>query len=268
MESTISEVRRLTEGWRAAPAVHVVESHRELPLPADEACEAMYHRGQVFITHRESRERVAQLVGHEVLAHHGLRTLLGRERWTEFMRAVDDGARAGDRLLLALQREVRASYGDLPPGIAADEAAALLVELRMDAAAGRLAVKRPLQKRLRAAAAQAAREFLYLEVAANADELEGTLLEAEALLRNGPDGLLPGMGRWYRAAMPAKPMGPRIPARSLAESEAMLAAEASRDRSREEWKAMGTFWGGMLSMMALAGCIGYWLLLLLGLLRV
>lgn len=268
MESTISEVRRLTEGWRAAPAVHVVESHRELPLPADEACEAMYHRGQVFITHRESRERVAQLVGHEVLAHHGLRTLLGRERWTEFMRAVDDGARAGDRLLLALQREVRASYGDLPPGIAADESAALLVELRMDAAAGRLAVKRPLQKRLRAAAAQAAREFLYLEVAANADELEGTLLEAEALLRNGPDGLLPGMGRWYRAAMPAKPMGPRIPARSLAESESMMAAEAHRLNSPGEWKMVGTFASAVGGAFMAAAGIGYLLLLVLGVVHI
>lgn len=270
MEATIQEVRRLTGGWKNLPPVHVVQDHKRLPVLASRDTEGLAHRGEVFLVGDQRPARVAQLLGHELLAHTGLRRILGRERWAGFMGAIADGARRGDPILERCREHVRSVYrddrGELYLGTLseADEMAACLGELLFDPATRPVLIEGGDRKRLRALARQLQREVLLLDIPADADEVVGGLLQAEDEMR---DGLRGPAAWWYRAAMPAKakPMGPAHPARSTAESAAMLEAERHRRQERNfGWDGSVLF----LAVLTIIGCLGYWVLLILGIVRV
>lgn len=231
MESATSrEVRRLTRSWRRGPPVHVVASPEDFPGGADDLTHAMFVGGEVFIRDNPPSD-VASLVAHEAVVHFGLRQLLGPRGWADWMAAVLAGARDGDPKLSSAQRHVHRVYGeDLRPRISADETLARLVESRTDSRTGRLRIEKPLVKRWAALRGRVARDLLHCRWPATLDEAEGTLLEAECLIRAGWVSTVPPW-RWYRAPMPTKPMGASRPPRSVAESEAWIKAE----RERWDW---------------------------------
>lgn len=198
MEATVSQVKRLTAGWRHLPRVEVVSSPGELPVRAPDDTRGLFHRGEVFIVDQPADD-VARVLGHELVAHAGLRRLHGPKRhWAGFMAAVSAGARAGDPVLSTLQHRVRCVYGDnMQPLLQADEVAAHLGEILWCPERGAEvrawapnaqshALKRHLQ-----------REWLLLERKADGQELVGALQNAEQLLRKGR--LLAPRLWWYPA---------------------------------------------------------------------
>lgn len=265
METTSKLVQKLTHGWRALPSLEVVPSAQALPMVAPEDARGLFADGAVYVVH-QAEDSVPSVLGHELVGHAGLRLLHG-EHWPEFMAAISAGAREGDPALRNMRDHVRTVYGELGATKEADEAAARLAELMWDPGVGPLLRQGEQTKRWHAAVRHLERRLLLLDSPADADEVRGNLLLAEDLLRLGH---LPGPAGWcYRPGiMPTpKPMGATPPPRSLRESEAMLKAEEYRRNAPGEWKMVFAVIGLFACAALAAVCIGYWALLLLGIVR-
>ena len=262
MEVSLQEVHRITADWRAAPPIHVVRSYEHLPVPSPPDADALYTGDAVYLVGDHPPDRVAQLLGHEVHCHHGLRLLHGPRAWTGFMGAVAAGARGGDLTLQRCREHVRNAYrdadGELYLGtlLEADETAARLAELLFDPELGPFVAAHPHRDRLAALLGHIQRDVLLFDEPATAGQVRGALLEAAALIRDGRR-----FWNWAGWCYPAptmpipKPMGPAQPARDLAESEWLLQQEASRRRFWEDGKGALVAWGGILSLIVLIACI-------------
>lgn len=144
LEKAKEVVDGLTAKWKNGPRVHVVASHRDLPVPAPSNARGIYHRGQVYVvaaSHRDGaqvRQTVGRTLAHEAVSHYGLRELLGREGWDRLMRQINAAVAAGNKPLKEIQAEIRRLYVDkngkfnLTADIEADEIAARVVEAAVD----------------------------------------------------------------------------------------------------------------------------------------
>jgi hypothetical protein len=270
METALEQVQRVATAWPYLPAVRVVPTAAHLPGRQAPDTVGLFHRGEVFVVAAQPPAQVPRILAHEAV-HATVRAELGPADWRAFMGAVAAGARAGDEALIALRQDVRATYltahGEpcLTGLQEADEVVARAAEWALDPDEVRFPVARPRRAVWALLAGQIARRVFYADVPVGRQQLLGMLVAVEHRLRTG--SRLPAcQGRWYSAAvMPsAKPLGPSVPARDLAESQQML------DRSKDWSEAFGEL--GHMAMLvagvlAIVGGVGYWALLILGIVR-
>jgi hypothetical protein len=263
-ETVRQQTYDLIRDWRYAPPIHVVDGVGALPFPAPEDAHGAYFRRSVYLVDRPELD-VPLILGHEVIGHHAPRALLG-SRWRTTMRAIALAVRAGDPRFQRLHWHVASAYADdngqlgLSNIQVADEIVARLAELRIHPRTASVEIQRPGWKRMRAAWGHFRREWLHLDEPLTIDELEGLLDTGSALIRSGFTPWNPAWW-WYKPRMPqSKPMGPKVPAKSLRESERMLTAVNQRD---EDW-AFLKLWGVLLLGLLSVGVLIYeaWDLLL------
>jgi hypothetical protein len=137
-------VDQLTASWKNGPRIHVVQTAADLPGDNPPDVRGLYERGQVWIVagaHRtgaDVRRSIMRTLAHEAMAHYGLRNMLGREGWTQLMRNIQLGIKAGNRELRRIRDFVRETYVDadgtfyLNEAQEADEIAAKAVEEAID----------------------------------------------------------------------------------------------------------------------------------------
>lgn len=133
-------VDAITAKWKSGPKVKVVQSYLDLPVKAPRDVKGMYYQGTAYVValrHRNAQD-VGRTLAHEVIAHHGLRNMLGRDDWTKLMNQVQFAIKAGNKPLKALRDTVRERYVNedgtytLSPNIEADEIIALGIESAVD----------------------------------------------------------------------------------------------------------------------------------------
>jgi hypothetical protein len=129
-------VKDLTKKWKNGPPVFTVATPRDLPVDAPDDANGMYFKGQVWIVasaHRTAAD-VSRTLGHEAIAHYGLRNVLGTDEWRRFMANIQLALKSGNKLLKDIQARVRRAYVDgqgrfnLTANQEADEIAAKVVE--------------------------------------------------------------------------------------------------------------------------------------------
>jgi hypothetical protein len=210
--------------------VHVVAAASDFPVPAPSDAVGLWCPGDgVYLVEHPTQDPTPVLL-HEAYAHHGVRALLGPRGWSEFMLAVSEGVRGEDPSLYRAGKAIQRAYGNLRPRLRADEVIARVAEIRADPATGRLRVRNPMAKRWAALRGRIARDVLQRPRPASIEEVEGVLLETEALISDGWCATVPPW-QWYRPPM-SKPMGTRKPPRSWQESKDLLDAE----KHRQEWR--------------------------------
>ena len=136
-----SAIDKLTANHDNGPAVHVVESTKDLPVDAPSDAKGMYHKGQVWIVaeNNSSAKEVASTYAHEAIAHYGLRNMLGVTDWKALMAHIQLAVKSGNKPLAAISKSIRATYVDaqgrfnLTEGQESDEIAARVVENAIDA---------------------------------------------------------------------------------------------------------------------------------------
>jgi hypothetical protein len=131
-------IGRLAAGWRAAPPIEVVETCRDLPVPAPLGARGLLWRGRVFVNAQQMPATLARTLAHEAVGHFGVRQVL-KGKWQRFMGAVHDGIQSRrDRKLSQLGDSVRKTYVDkrgrceLMPLQLADEVTAAASEIFAD----------------------------------------------------------------------------------------------------------------------------------------
>lgn len=137
-------VNQLAAKWQNGPRIVVVQSVADLPTDVQARvgpkARGVYTRDAVYIVadNNTGRDSVARTLAHEVIAHEGLRGMLGQQGHIELMRRIQKGVSQGDALLMASRDYVRRAYAgaNLTPKQEADEIAAHVVEMAVDPATG------------------------------------------------------------------------------------------------------------------------------------
>lgn len=144
VEATKKVVDRVGAKWKNGPRIIVVGTTADLPdnvrARVGKGARGVYTRDAVFVIAKNntSADWVARTLAHEVIAHEGLRGLLGQQGHVEFMKRINDGVEKGDPLLVASRDFVRRAYAgaSLTPKQEADEIAAHVVEMAVDPVTG------------------------------------------------------------------------------------------------------------------------------------
>lgn len=133
-------VDAITAKWKSGPKVKVVNTYLDLPVKAPRDVKGMYYQGIAYVVamrHRNAQD-VGRTLAHEVIAHHGLRNMLGRDDWMKLMKQVQFAIKAGNKPMAALRDTVRERYVNedgtytLSPNIESDEIIALGIESAID----------------------------------------------------------------------------------------------------------------------------------------
>lgn len=195
------------ERWKSGPAVKVVTTPADLPMAAPSDAQGVYFQGQVHLVASNIRNplQAMRVLGHEAIAHYGLREMLGRDGFRQFTNQVQLALKTGNKALAEIRADVRAAYVDedgnfnLTPGQESDEIAAKVVEQAIDADGN----FRPGFGFVKAVYAKIA-EFLRslgLTVRFTHTELQGMLVNAQRSLEAGKrtagarDALAPVLAR-------------------------------------------------------------------------
>jgi hypothetical protein len=188
-------VMGMAKDWRNGPTVRVVAKPGDLPGNRAPDTRGLYLNGVAYIVagrHHSSRALLATLA-HEVIAHHGLRTMLGGVEWERAMRNIQQGLERGDAALVEIRDQIRGAYRDeagnfnLSPDQEADEIAARAVELGFDAGAGEFRTEYEWVKRAYSRIAQFLRNLGFYVRFTNA-ELQGMLARAQRFLADPAKG--------------------------------------------------------------------------------
>ncbi len=136
LDKAQSIVKGLTKKWRNGPPIEVVATPADLPMEAPADANGMYYKGKVWVvaSAHKTPEQISRTLGHEAIAHYGLRNILGTEEWRRFMGNINLALKSGNKPLKAIQARVREAYVDeqgrfnLTANQEADEIAAKVVE--------------------------------------------------------------------------------------------------------------------------------------------
>jgi hypothetical protein len=140
-------VDSMTASWKAGPKVHVVGTWRELParFKATAQVRGVHSMGEAWIVaaaHRtgdDVRHQVGKTLAHEVVAHYGLRQILGDDFDKLLTKPMRLAVTSGNKAMIQLRDEVRHLYRspdgsyNLTASQEADEMAARAVEQAVDA---------------------------------------------------------------------------------------------------------------------------------------
>lgn len=192
---TVAELRSVVDpvvrSWANPPEIVVVDTAADLPMAAPSDAAGAYFQGTVYLVASRMRtpQKALQFLGHEAIAHYGLREMLGPDGWKSMMANIQLALKAGNVELGKLQAEVRQAYTDsdgkfrLSAETEADEIAARAVEM----AVGPDGKFRPGFGFFKAVYAKIA-EFLRglgIKVAFTNTELQGMLVNAQRFLQVG-----------------------------------------------------------------------------------
>ncbi len=144
VEATKKVVDRIGAKWKNGPRIIVVGTTADLPdnvrARVGKGARGVYTRDAVFVIAKNntSADWVARTLAHEVIAHEGLRGLLGQEGHAKMMQRIQKGADQGVPLLVASRDYVRRAYAgqNLTKKQEADEIAAHVVEMAVDPVTG------------------------------------------------------------------------------------------------------------------------------------
>ena len=122
----------------------VVDTAADLPITYPDDGRGLYVDGKMYVVTSAMRTRadIMRVVGHEAIAHLGLRVLLGPAGWKQFMNHISVATKMGNKALAEIRDYVRSQYVaengqyNLSPAQEADEIAARAVELAIDTVAG------------------------------------------------------------------------------------------------------------------------------------
>jgi hypothetical protein len=135
---------RIAAKWTNGPKIEVVPTHHDLPGEHPRNTSGLYMNGKAYLvadrlgSKAAVENAVGRVVAHEVIAHHGLRELLGREDWYKLMGNINRAIEQGNVPLSKIRDEVRRLYVDrngrymLTDAREADEIAARAVEQAVD----------------------------------------------------------------------------------------------------------------------------------------
>lgn len=199
----------ITTNW-SVPVV-VVATPGDLPIDAPDDARGLYHKGTVYLvaSTNPTRALVLKTLMHEAVAHHGLRTMLGREAWRKMMNQIAFAVKAGNKPLREISGYVRRTYVDedgkfnLTPTQEADEIAARAVEQGVDPITGEFKPGFGWLKAVFAKVAQFLRDIGFSISFSNV-ELQGALVNAMRGLNAGPRK--PFAGKEAMAARNGKPL--------------------------------------------------------------
>jgi hypothetical protein len=135
------DIAPVLKRWKNGPSVTVVATPSDLPMVAPFDAHGVYFNGKVYIVAANVRNtaKLMQVLGHEAIAHYGLRESLGATGFRQFTSQVQLALKSGNKPLAAIRAEVRAAYVDengkfnLSPEQESDEIAAKVVEQAIDA---------------------------------------------------------------------------------------------------------------------------------------
>ncbi|HEY8357710.1 MAG TPA: LPD38 domain-containing protein [Ramlibacter sp.] len=142
VQQTQAVVDRVTANWKGGFAVRVVATSADLPgRPSNARGRYVNGVGYIVANKHRTAQDVGRTLAHEVINHHGLRAMLGRDRWKQLMAQVRAAAHAGNPEVQAAQQLVRLAYRNADgsfmyedrPELEADEIAARLIEASVDA---------------------------------------------------------------------------------------------------------------------------------------
>ena len=187
-----SAANKLSANWKSGPAIKVVASTEELPVPAPTDARGLIHNGTAYIVARNHTDRdgVARTLGHEAIGHYGLWRMLGDEGTRQFQRNLQLALKSGNVPLTKLSEKVRRLYVDSNGGFnlnTADEAneiAAFAVEDAIDTATGEFKPGFGLLKSVYAKVADFLRSLGIMVKFTNI-ELQGMLVSAMRGLKTG-----------------------------------------------------------------------------------
>jgi hypothetical protein len=144
VERIQSIANKIAEKWTSTPKPEVVATYRDLPIESPPDTKGLYYQGKAYVVanrmggERDIKREVGRVVAHEVIAHHGLRDMLGREDWYKLMSSINRAVEQGNVPLSKIRDEVRAAYVDkdgrylLSKAREADEIAARAIEQAID----------------------------------------------------------------------------------------------------------------------------------------
>ena len=169
----------------------MVATPADLPVPAPPDARGLYLDGTAYIVaSTQSLATVPRTLGHEVLVHYGLRTILGAAGMKRLLATIQNALKAGNVPLLELQAEVRRVYVDeagqfnLTPEGESEEIAARAVERGVDPETGQFRTGMSWLKQVWARAAGFLRR-LKINVPFTVAELHGMLAASARNVRSG-----------------------------------------------------------------------------------
>lgn len=254
--------------WQRGPAVHIAPTARDLPVPAPADARGVFHQGEVHVVAQQMPTTLAQTLMHEAVGHYGMRKWLGAE-WPGFMRAVQNGAKAGDAGLQQLQAHIRQTYVDdagayqLSARQEADELSAYVAEQLVCYQTGTLRPDRAWQKALQATKGRLIREGLLVEGQVTQAELEGALFLVAKHMEGWPwlqaQGRISELLARCGIIWPMPKFDPLKRPPTYLENMELLRREDKRLQDKED---RGALWDIFLGLLGLIGIVGALILLL------
>jgi len=135
-------INQLAKQWDID--VRVVATPADLPVAAPADARGFYSNGVIYVVASTNTTSASLLrtLGHEAIAHLGLRALLGREGHAKMMAHIQVAIKVGNKQLRDIRDKVRALYVDkdgkfnLSPAEESDEIAAFATEQAIDPVTG------------------------------------------------------------------------------------------------------------------------------------
>jgi hypothetical protein len=131
IESRIATVRNK---WPSMPTVTVVQTNADLPFSADAGVDGAYSDGEVFLVADmiADEKQLQKVLAHECIMHHSLEQMLGDYGFSKVHEAMQDLQKKNDPRIIALAKDIRSRYGNLPAEIQTKEMIALAGEQCLD----------------------------------------------------------------------------------------------------------------------------------------
>jgi hypothetical protein len=134
-------VNQVSKKWGSGPALKVVATPADLPIPAPDDARGLIRKGTAYVVagNMQNRSDVHKTLAHEAIGHYGLWKLLGAEKTRRFERSLQLALKSGNKPLNEISKKVRSLYVDengdfnLTPAQEANEIAAFAVENALDA---------------------------------------------------------------------------------------------------------------------------------------
>ena len=190
VETAQAAADKITAKWKNAPPIKVVATTQDLPgyLEIEGNPRGVYANGRIWLItgNNTNAAMLGSTLAHEVIAHHGLRDVLGRDRWNQLMKNINLAAKTGNKAIKGHQDAVRKLYaGDGLTDIQlADETAAAVVEAAVDSVTGEFNPGYGFVKSVYARMAEWLRS-IGIDVAFTNTELQGMLVLSMKNLQAG-----------------------------------------------------------------------------------
>lgn len=134
LDDITAEVNHIRGRWPNMPPVTVVTSPSDLPFAAPLHTEGAHHNGRVYLVANNIADiqQLQRVMAHECVLHHGLEEVLGDYGFSKLHYGLQSLKSKGDPTVVALAKDIRNRYGELPPEIETKEIIAAAGEKCLD----------------------------------------------------------------------------------------------------------------------------------------